>query len=62
MYMYLETGEETGKFNCRGEIGDNDNPEGFIRLMEKSGLRAYVVKAYKGDKNVTLEKLSVKER
>lgn len=65
MFMYLEAtnskGRPTGKFNCRGAVGKTDNPESFISLMKRKGLRAILVTEHKGDRNVPASVLGLKE-
>lgn len=39
VYVYLETGPNTGTFHLRGELGRGDNPDSFERQMSSQGLR-----------------------
>lgn len=63
MFVYLETtgkdGKPTGKFNNRGEVGPNDDPESFARMMEKNGLRVVLSEEDVGYKNVPAKSLGL---
>jgi hypothetical protein len=57
-YVYLETGKATDTFNCRGEIGVEDELATFAFWMGQAGQRVYEAKKHIGKYDVPLEALT----
>lgn len=41
MYVYIENGKNTGRFNCRGVLAASDDPHSLAYQLEKTSQRVF---------------------